>query len=149
MELLVTNIVAAAIVLASVGLMWWHLRVRQGYRRAELPPAQYEFHRRQFRRRIQTSAMLGILGLMIAASSLAEAPMVKVLFYVAMLGLTMWIGLLALADAFSSRIHFDRLQSDYLIERAKLEIEARRLRGAGNGKASGESTVGRGDDDLL
>jgi len=146
-ELIVTNLVAAVIILASVGLMWWHLRVRREYRQTELPPKEYDFHRRQFRRRIQTSAMLGILGILIAASSIVEPPMVKVLFYVAMLGLTLWIVLLALADAFSSRMHFDRLRNDCLVERARLEIEARRLRAAaGNGKARGEPIRGADND---
>ncbi|NLE36433.1 MAG: hypothetical protein GX621_00245 [Pirellulaceae bacterium] len=144
MELLVTNLVAAAVILASVGLMWWHLRVRQRHRREELSPTDYDFHRRQFRRRIQTSAMLGILGILIAASSMVEPPMVKVLFYVGMLGLTLWIVLLAMADAVVSRVHYARLRNDCVVERARLEIEARRLRAGGNGKARGEPTE-RGD----
>jgi len=146
-EPLVTRLIAAVILLASIGLACWHLRVRRGHRRGELSPAEYDFYRRQFRRRIQVSTMLGVLGVLLAIGSFVELPMVGVLLYVGMLVLVLWILLLALADAVASRAHFSRLRSDYMIERAKLEVEARRLRSAGgNGRSRGEP-IGRENKD--
>jgi len=91
--------------------------------------------------------MLGVLGVLLAIGSFVELPMVGVLLYVGMLVLVLWILLLALADAVASRAHFSRLRSDYMIERAKLEVEARRLRSAGgNGRSRGEP-IGRENKD--
>ena len=70
MEQWITRLVAGVILLAAMGLSWWHLRVRRGHRRRELPPAQYDYYRRQFRRRIQVSTMLGILAVVLGLAGL-------------------------------------------------------------------------------
>jgi hypothetical protein len=136
----VTRFVAGVILLAAMGMASWHFRVRQGCRRQDLPPAEYDFLRRQFRRRIQISAMLGILAVAMVIESFFDGqPFVEVLLGVGMLFLVLWIALLAVVDAVASRAHFGRLRSDYLVEQAKLQAEAHRLRGAGgNGRPRGE-----------
>jgi hypothetical protein len=88
---------------------------------------------------MQVSAMVGVLGVLIAVESFVDAPMVRVLLGVGMLALILWIVFLAMVDAFWSRAHFDRLQNDFVIEQAKLEIEARRLRSVGgNGRSDSD-----------
>jgi len=142
----IVRIVAAMIFLAAGALAWWHLRVRRAHHQADHPPAQYDYVRRQFRRRIQISMMIGTLAVLLAVETWVRPPMVQILVGVGMLVLTLWIMLLALLDAVAARMHFGRLRNDYVVERAKLEAEARRLRGAGgNGKPRGEP-IGRGGD---
>jgi len=137
----ITRLVALAILVSAAVLAWWHLRVRRGHRRSELPEVQYNFYRRQFRRRIQVSAMLGLLAVMLAVESWLTQPLIEVLVGAGMLLLLLWIMLLALVDALATRIHYDRLRGDHLVERAKLEAEVRRLRGVGgNGKPRGETS---------
>jgi hypothetical protein len=139
MEQWVTILVAAAILAAAVTLSFWHLHVRRGHRRADLTPGQYDFYRRQFRRRIQISAMLGLLAVTLAGSSWPLPRLVEVLLLLVMLLLVAWIVLLALVDALASRLHFDRLRNEYVIEQAKLEVKARQLRSVGgNGRSRGE-----------
>ena len=137
---------APRVTLAAVAMSWWHLRVRQGHRRSELPPAQYDFFRRQFRRRIQISVMLGMLAVALAADSWRHPRMVELLLLVVMLLLVAWIVLLALADAVASRLHFGRLRNEYVIEQAKLEAEARRLRSVGGNGRPRSNPMERGQD---
>ncbi|MBN1588882.1 MAG: hypothetical protein JW888_05150 [Pirellulales bacterium] len=151
MEQWITRLVAGIILLSAIGMSWWHLRVRRGHRRQDLSPAQYDHYRRQFRRRIQISAMLGILALTLAVESLIDAqPMIEILLGAGMLLLVLWIVLLALVDALASRAHFGRLRSDYIVEQAKLQAEAHRLRGTsslnGNGRSRG-GPLGPGGED--
>jgi len=136
----IARLVAVVIVLSAAALAWWHLGVRWSHRRTDLTPAQHEFYRRQFRRRIQVSAMLGFLGVLLATDSWLQQPMVHVVVWAGMLIVLLWIILLALVDAMATRLHFDRLRSDYMVERATLEAEARRLRSVGgNGKPRGKA----------
>ena len=141
MDLWTIRAVAALVLLSAVVLAWWHLRERRRHRRTELPPEQYDYYRRQFRRRIQVCMMLGLLAVLMAIESWVNHPLGATAVGIGMLLLLFWIMLLALVDALATRMHFNRLKNDYMVEQAKLEAEARRLRGAGgNGKPRGGLT---------
>jgi hypothetical protein len=143
----ISTLVAAGILASAVALTLWHLRVRRSHHRADMPAAQYEFYRQQFRRRIQVSTMLGLLGLMLAVETWVERPQIQVLVGVSMLFMLLWIMLLAVIDALATRMHYARVRNDFIVERAKLEAEARRLGGVGgNGKPRDECN-GRKDKD--
>ena len=131
--------IALGTLLASMALAWWHLRMRRLHEQADFTPKQHDFYRRQFRRRIQVSAMLGLLGILLGIETWVERPLILAVVGLAMLILLLWIMLLACVDAFASRMHFDQIRSDYIVEQAKLEAQARRLRAVGgNGKPHGE-----------
>ena len=50
--------------------------------------------------------------------------------------MVLWVALLALVDMWATKHHFGRLRHRCLVEQAKLEAEARRIRSVrGNGKA--------------
>ncbi|MCX7424291.1 MAG: hypothetical protein NTW96_01430 [Planctomycetia bacterium] len=120
---------------SAVGLMVWHIRTWRAAKEQDLPPKDRDFLWRQFRRRIQTSAMLAVLAIMIFVEPWLVANEAKVLLGAGMLLLVFWLGLLAGIDILATRHYFARLRSGYLVEQAKLEIEARRLRNLrGNGK---------------
>lgn len=140
MEPWISTLVAVGILASAGALAWWHLRVRRTHRRTEMPTAQYEFYRRQFRRRIQVSTMLGLLAVLLAIETWVELPAVQLAAGGSMLLILLWIMLLALVDALATRFHYDRLRNDYIVERAKLEAQARRLGAAGgNGKPRGKA----------
>ena len=56
--------------LAATALMVSHVRAWRRYRSQELADEELEYRRRQFRRRMQTSAMLGILAIAIVVGEL-------------------------------------------------------------------------------
>ena len=117
--------------LASAGsLLWWHLRTWRTAQTEEADTREFEYRRRQCRRRLQTGAMLGLLGAAIFPGHLltvwAASRLFAILFWGGVLLVALWMGLLALADILATQHHFSRLRTDYLIERAKLEAEIRR-----------------------
>ncbi|MBN2584051.1 MAG: hypothetical protein JXL80_13380 [Planctomycetes bacterium] len=130
-------LVSSLLLLAAVGLMVSHLRAWRRAQEEPLEPEEFDFRRRQFRRRIQTSAMLGLLAVGLFVGQLIPGPpMLVVLFWGVVLLVLGWMGLLALADIWATKHHFDRMRQSYLVEEAKLHAELRRVRAVGgNGKA--------------
>jgi hypothetical protein len=122
-------LVAAGIMMAS------HLRVWRAAKYDELPRREHEYHRRRFRRRMQSSAMVGLTGVAVFIGRWIEGPPALVIgYWSGVLLLVTWLGLLAVADIVSTAHHFGRLRDDYLVERAKLEAVVRRMRSTeGNG----------------
>ena len=132
-------VLSLIMLVVAIGLMVWHLRSWQALRVQPLEEGEEAFYWRQFRRRMQTSGMLGILAVGLFVGQLVSlSPVFQACYWGGMLLLTVWLGLLALADLTATRHHFRRLQQDYLVEEAKLQAELRRLEGhRGNGQAKG------------
>ena len=65
MDIWSSLLTSALLLLAALGLMYWHVLSWRRAELADLAAGELDFYRRQFRRRIQTSAMLGILAVMI------------------------------------------------------------------------------------
>jgi hypothetical protein len=136
-------LVPALLLAAALGLMYWHGRVWQAVQSTELPESDHEFYRRQYRRRMQLSAMLGIVAIILIAGEILSwwivSQVFSVLYLVAALLLVIWIALLLAADVWATRYHFDQLQHKNLIEQAKLHGEIRRIQATeGNGEAKTE-----------
>lgn len=92
---------------------------------------------RQLRRRLQVSAMLALVGLLIPIGDMApifrRSPRLFVIYWLFVLGLVVWMVLLALGDLASS-VAFHRLaQSDLEAERQALQREIDRYRSQSNG----------------
>ncbi|MGA2621317.1 MAG: hypothetical protein ABSF26_27145 [Thermoguttaceae bacterium] len=132
-------LVSLVLLASAAGLMVWHVRSWRSVRGGQLEPREVEFHRRQYRRRMQTSAMLAVLGLAILAGQQLTSllgPKFAGPFWGGVLLLVAWMALLALADILATQQHFFRLRNHYLVERAKLQAELRRVRPEPtNGKA--------------
>lgn len=127
------------VLLSALGLIGWHVRAWHRWELQDLSPRERDYRRRQFRRRVQTSAMLALLGLgLFLGRWLMEFPVPpfwKVLYWSGLLLLLFWMGLLAGADAVATRLHFGRLHQDYLLEQTRLQAELRRAkRCGGNGR---------------
>ena len=136
---------ALLIVLASAWLMQTHVRTWQTVQRraVELEPRELDFRRRQFRRRTQTSALLGVIGLGVLVGKVLlivrAPPMLVLLFWCGVMLLAVWLGLLAVADAVSTQNYFGRLRQRYLVEEARLKAELKRIeRTSGNGQPDEE-----------
>jgi hypothetical protein len=121
-------------------LLGWHA-VRQ--RANELDPEEIDFRRRQTRRRIQTSTMLGLVGIAMLVGRLLivwrAPPTLILLFWGGVVLLVLWLGVLAVADMVATRYYFNRLREKYLVEQARLQAQLRRMeRTRGNGQADEE-----------
>ena len=123
----------------SHGRSW--RRARQG----ELEREEFDYRRRQFRRRMQTSAMLGLLavGLFVGHSMpfWVESIVFQAAYWCGMLLLVVWVGLLALVDVIATKYYFGRLRQSYLLKQTKLQAELRQSQTAqGNGSATKEDS---------
>lgn len=121
--------------------MLWHVRAWRVAQRSPLEEREREYRWVQYRRRMQTSAMLGLLAVAIFAGSFITGPPLAVLvFWAAVLVMLGWVTLLAAVDIVATKLHFGRLQQQYLLEQAKLQTELRRIRTArSNGKAEAKT----------
>lgn len=109
-DLIVLHVLAAGICLFGGGLMKWH---RDAWARQQedtsLEPSEFLFFQSQYRRRMQASAMLLILGLLLNASNeflipWQKFPLFFFVYVVLMLGLIAWMVLLAMLDFFATRL---------------------------------------------
>jgi hypothetical protein len=110
---------AAFLVFLALGLLAWHWNVWRQADHGGLPEREQEFHRRQFRRRIQASGMLGVIGLLIMGSLWIEETIAQALFWLGVLFALLWVVLLALADWWASRTFYGR---DQALQTAEIEI---------------------------
>jgi UDP-N-acetylmuramyl pentapeptide phosphotransferase/UDP-N-acetylglucosamine-1-phosphate transferase len=146
--------VTVLLLLAAAGLMVSHVRTWRVFRQTEIDPEEFDYRRRQFRRRMQTSAMLGVLGVAMLAGYILtlwlRSPAFTLVFWIAILLVLVWTCLLALVDIWATKHHFGRLRDHCLVEQAKLRAEIRRIqafRGNGKGKNTARETKGQGQED--
>jgi len=129
---------------AAVVLVWINIRTWRRHQGQELVPEDYRYRHSQFRRRIQISVMIGLLGAAIfVGDMLLTAKQGSSLFFALYwLGVTLvtcWVLLLAGLDILATSIHFGRKRDRCLVEQAVLDAQARRIRAIrGNGHASSE-----------
>ncbi len=101
---------------------------------------------RQLRRRLQMSAMLGIVGVLIPLGDQLEPffrgrPGLFFVYWVVVLILVAWTVLMALGDWMSSSAYSSLANIQLRIERSRLEEEVRRYRASQNGHAGDEESV--------
>ena len=96
----------------------------------ELPSRERDHLRRRYRRRMQTSTMLGFVGVAILAGRLfpPDDPSLVTIFYWAGVALLVfWMALLALGDLISTQVHYRVNRRKAECERDRLEAQLRRL----------------------
>ena len=139
MNIYAVVVISLLLLLAAVGLMISHVRAWWAFRRQELDAENFDYRRRQFRRRMQTSAMLGLLAVALLAGPVLIQWVHSIWFAIGFWGLTMllacWVVLLAVVDIWATKHHFGRLHHRCLVEQAKLQAEISRVQaGKGDGK---------------
>lgn len=117
---------------SSAGLIAWHIRAWRRLQDAEVDPRERDFRHRQYRRRMQTSAMLGLLGVAIFVGQMLMAwpasRLLLVIYWSGVLVLVLWVVLLALADMTATSIYFSQEKNKSLVEHARLQGELQRAR---------------------
>ena len=107
MDIWSSLLISILLLLAALGLMYWHVRSWRKAQLADPSPGELDFYSRQFRRRIQTSAMLGILAVLIFAGELLtwwiSSHVFFFIYWIAALLLVMWVALLAGADIWATK----------------------------------------------
>jgi len=118
-----------------------HVRAWRKVRPSDMDPKERDYRWRQCRRRIQSSAMLALLGIAILGGRwMAGPPWAFFTYWVAVLLLVLWMVLLALADIIATKYYYGRVRQHYLLEEVKLQAELRRLQGVQrNGHSNGKS----------
>lgn len=120
-----------------ISLLVLHVRAWRKARQAKLEPVERRFAHRQFLRRMQASAMLGLVAVSIPAGSFIPHlrwPTVFVFFWSAVAMLVIWVLLLAMIDILATGRHTLEASRRNLTEEAKLRAELRRhLLARGNG----------------
>ena len=99
---------------------------------------------RQLRRRLQVSAMLGIVGVMIPLGDQLEQffqgrPGLFFAYWMVVLFLVAWTVLMALGDWMSSSAYSSLVNIQLRVERSRLEEEVRRYHAGQNGHAGEDS----------
>jgi small-conductance mechanosensitive channel len=94
---------------------------------ATIPDRDMRFARSQYRRRMQASGTIGVLGAAIAVFPLVPHRPLPITMYLLAIALACFaILLLAAADFWATRQHFVRLRSEHLAIQAKLLRELAR-----------------------
>jgi hypothetical protein len=128
------------LILLGSALIRWHFVAWRAHRSdAGIDDRERNHYRTQFRRRLQVSGLLILLGFMIplgdALMELRRAPVFLAWYWFAVLIVTFWLMLLAAFDWVSTRMH-NRAMRATLASLARQErelmAEAERLRGRGS-----------------
>jgi hypothetical protein len=118
-------------------LLWTHSRSWQTHQNTP-DPEERDYRRRQYRRRMQTSGLLaGAAVALLVGQWIPDAVprTFRILFWGGVVLVVFWVILLALADMVAIYHYYGRLRTSYLVERAKLQAQLRRVQAArGNGQ---------------
>ncbi len=131
---------AGMIVAVAAGLLIWHRRAWRRALAAKLSAGDLKFAFEQYRRRMQTSAMLLIVGAMICGGPWVTAPLAVLLYWLAVIVLVLWIMLLAGADMLATRMHYSRIETEHHLKQVKLHAalevaeQRRKKREIGDGR---------------
>jgi hypothetical protein len=144
----------------SVVLMYLHWRAWKVFQQGELPPAEFDYRRRQFRRRMQASGMIGIVGLALFAGvafflgreSLVpwiEDLVVIVTYWFAVLLVTVWMFLLAFVDMWATRRYLTRICEDDLLAQTRFHADLYRQKRANRENQDAAGGAHRAESDEL
>ncbi len=123
--------IASAVVIAGAitFLFVWHHRTWKARKSESTNENELRFHKLQYRRRLQTTAMMGFLAVMLFVGNLLEFPgWLGVLYWGTAFFLAVWLIFLGFGDVAATRIQVARSQQALLMECAKLQREINDIR---------------------
>lgn len=148
----VAIVAGAALILLGLGLMRSHwLSWQRTEQEPHLERFDYQHYRSRYRRRMQTSGMIAVIGLLIALGDML--PLLRrdgtwfAIYWFGVLILVLWIVLLALGDLFATRSHSEIALSRLEGQRRELEEELLRLRKKRSNGRLADAAEGREQDD--
>lgn len=134
MDLWTAALVSLLLLGCAAALMVAHVRTWRNAVGSAATREELDYRRRQYRRRMQTSAMMAILAVALFVgewlTGMVASRWFAIVYWLAMLVVVGWVCLLALADVLATKFHYDRVRHGYMLERAKLEGELRRFHDA-------------------
>lgn len=142
-ELIVPLITGGAVLAFALFLLRGHfIAWREQAQEPEADPRERDHYRRQFRRRVQASSLLAVLGvlLMLATDHIPwkRAPGMFAIYVLVLFVLLGWIVLLALGDLVSTRLHTRAALGRVQQKQQELEAALRALqRPKSNGSPEG------------
>ena len=130
---LIAPLVGLVLVGIGLGLMRWHF---VAWREQRTDPSLRESERglygRRYRRRMQTSGLLAVLGILLGLGDVVVAqrisPLLFVAWILAMLLLVCWIILLALGDMASTAVHSRQQLARVRQEQRALELRLEEMK---------------------
>jgi hypothetical protein len=130
-------IVGALVAFFGIAMIALHVvQHRRHAENLELDADERGFYERQYRRRMQTSALTVTLGAMLALCEqipeFRASPVFATIYVIVMLLLSLWLILLALSDALASRMQMARSLRRNRNARKELEDAVERLRATGS-----------------
>lgn len=130
LQLVVNYLFPIAIILLAVAMMVSHWR---SWRQAssEGDDAERSFQRRRFRRRMQTSLMLALIGVALIVGQWIPPriwPSTYVFFWCGVAAMVFWVILLAGADFVATSTRLGRLHRQRAAEQSRLQAELIRLK---------------------
>jgi hypothetical protein len=136
--------VSACLLLASALMIVSHIRAWRRHQREGLEPRELDYRRRQYRRRMQTSGLIGLLAFFLPAGEMLVIRLESTWIALAYLGLTMflvlWVCLFAMADVLATKRYFDCLRHANLLEQTRLHALLRHK----EGEKKSQDTEGNG-----
>lgn len=122
---LLVVLISLVLLIAAPAMMFSHVRAWRAYRLEELDAEEFDYRRRQFSRRMQTSAMLSVLAVALLAGHFLidrlESDWLTIAYWIVALLAVCWIGLLALVDIWATQHHFNRQRHQAFLD----EVERR------------------------
>lgn len=139
--------ICTVLLAASLWLIWSHWeRLAAVEADEKLEERERNHLRRRYRRRIQTSTMLGVVGVAILGGRLFPpdaSGLAGVVYWLCLTLLVLWMALLGLADVISTRLYFGRLRRDVEIRRTALAAQLRRSSSKSGEPGSTERSEGQ------
>ena len=127
-------LVVVSVYLSHRQIAFWHHLDRETLQQREL-----KYFRAQFRRRMQVSVLIGIIGVTIGIVDVVKSPLVFSIFFISWLVMLAWIVGLALLDFVSAQIFLGQITDSQRAKKAEMEAQIRELKdqhrtGEENGK---------------
>jgi len=140
MDFFVVGSVAGALLLAALVMLYSHVRSWRNFRQLEnADPKEWDYRHRQYRRRMQTSALLALVAVALVVGQVLtwwlKLPWFTASYWLVVILLVCWMGLLGIADILATKHYYGQLRHHCLVEQAKLRAELNRTKSReGNGK---------------
>lgn len=130
-------LIAVLLILFSSGLTVWHIRAWESARAKDLEDRERAYLWAQFRRRLKASTLLALVGVAMLAAELIEHNTARLVIWLVMTVLLLWIVLVALLDMSATRRYFRDLRRDHLDQQRELQSQIRQIhRRQSNGHAA-------------